>query len=66
MAALLDLPERGSAQRKPVEFGIVAKNGLVIAGAADVKLKTVNAMLQGEIKSGKRVFRCVPPRAAVP
>ena len=43
----------------------MANNGLLAAGAADVKLKTVRAMIEREIKSRDGVFRRVKPRAAM-
>ena len=46
---------------KTVQPGIVADDGLQVAGAADVKLKSIHAMLQSEIKSGEGVFRGITP-----
>jgi hypothetical protein len=48
---------------KPVKPGIVANNGLLVTGAADVKLKTVRAMVQGKIESSEGVFWRVPAGA---
>jgi hypothetical protein len=62
---LLNSLECRAAQCQPVEFGIVTKNGVVIASAADIELEAISAMFQGEIKSSKRVFRCVTARAAM-
>src|SRR5947209_18933061 len=46
---------------KTVQPGIVADDGLQVAGAADVKLKSIHAMLQSEIKSGEGGFRGITP-----
>lgn len=64
--ALLNSLERRAAQRQTVEFGIVTKNGVVIASAADVELEAIGAVLQSEVKSCERVFRRVASRASMP
>lgn len=61
----LQLPECVPPDRKPVQPGIVADDGLQVAGAADVKLKSIRAMFQSEIKSGEGVFRGVTPGTAM-
>ena len=43
----------------------MANNGLPVDGAADVKLKTINAMVEGEIKSRDSVFRRIEPGATM-
>ena len=62
---LLNLFERGAPQSEAVKFWVVAENGVMVASAADVKFKAIGAMLQREVKSCKRVFRRVAPRAAM-
>jgi len=43
----------------------MADDGFTPAGAADVKLKTVRAVLQREIKGGDGIFRRVTAGAAM-
>jgi len=43
----------------------MANNGLLAAGAADVKLKTINTMVEGKIESRDGVFQRVKPGAAM-
>jgi hypothetical protein len=44
----------------------MAQNGLAIARAAHVKLKSISAVLQRKVEGGKGVFSRIPPRAAMP
>ena len=43
----------------------MANNGLAIAGAADVKFKTIGAMFESKIESRNSIFRRVEPGAAM-
>jgi hypothetical protein len=48
-----------------VQPGIVANDGLFVAGAAYVKFKAVGAMLERKIKGGNGVFRRLEPGATM-
>ena len=43
----------------------MANNGLPVAGAANIELKTINAMFEREIKSRDGIFRRIEPGAAM-
>jgi hypothetical protein len=61
----MDLLQRPRAYRYAIKFSIMANNGLLIAGAADIKFKAVRAMFERKIKSRDGVFRSVEPGAAM-
>ena len=62
-AVLRDLLRGPAAQGHAMELGVVTEDGLAVAGAADVKFKTVRAVLQREVERGDGVFRREKPRA---
>jgi hypothetical protein len=43
----------------------MADNGLTVTGAADIKLKTIHALLQRQVEGGKGIFRRISSRTAV-
>ena len=61
----MDLFQSVLAHHHAVESIVMANNGLLAAGAADVKLKTVRAMVEREIESRDGVFGRVDPGAAM-
>jgi len=61
----MDLFQCARAHRNAVEFPIMAYNGFFAAGATDIKLKTIDAMMESKIESRDCVFRRVKPGAAM-
>src|SRR5579859_5255615 len=61
----LQLFECVFAYDQAIEAGIMANNGLPVAGAANIELKTINAMFEREIKSRDGIFRRIEPGAAM-
>jgi hypothetical protein len=43
----------------------MANNGLSVASAADVKLKAINSVVEGKIKSRDSIFRRIEPGATM-
>ncbi len=61
----MDLFQCARTHRYAVELSVMANDGLLGAGATNVKLKAINAMFQREIESRDGVFRRVKPGAAM-
>jgi hypothetical protein len=61
----MNLFQSAFAQYHAIESSIMANNRLFAARAADVKLKTVRAMVEREIESRDGVFWRVNPRPAM-
>jgi hypothetical protein len=53
------------AHDQTVQPGIVADDGLPVAGRADVKFEALRSVLQGEIECGEGVFWRVAAGAAM-
>lgn len=64
-ATCLKLFERVLAYYQSVQPGIMADDGVFVAGVANVKFKTVRAMFQGQIKCSEGIFRRVPAGASM-
>ena len=60
-----DVLQAALTHHHTVEPIVMTNNGLLAASTADVELKAVNAVFQGEIESGDCVFRRVKPGAAM-
>jgi hypothetical protein len=65
LAALFKLVQIVPTQNKSVQLGVMDKDRVQIAGAANVKLKAVGAVVQGKIESGESIFWRVMARAAM-
>ena len=61
----MDLLQCARAHCNAVEFSVMANNGLFAAGAADIKLKAIDAMVESKIESWNGIFRRVKPGAAM-
>jgi hypothetical protein len=61
----VDLLQGALAHHHPVESIVMANNRLLAAGAADIKLKAIDTVIEREIESGSGVFRCIEPGAAM-
>jgi len=61
----MDLLQGARAHCNAIEFSIMANNGFFAAGATDIKLKTIDAMVESKIESRDCVFRRVKPGAAM-
>jgi hypothetical protein len=48
-----------------VQFRVMANDRLLVAGAANVKLKPIGGMFQGQVKGGECVLRRIPAGAAM-